>query len=94
MIGEVQWNVQRGQKLHLDWCGPTRSTGCMDDATLDQVRERFAAIAMLMEDMSASLLEAITSREEMVFRYGELELALSELQNQTEIVRNILVLND
>jgi hypothetical protein len=66
----------------------------MDEETLDQVLERFAALAMLMEDMSASLLEPITSREDVVGRYGELELALSKLKCQTEIVRNILVLND
>lgn len=89
MTYEVQWNVQRGQKLHLDWGALVRATRRMDDETLDQVQERFAAIAMLMEDMSASLLEPITSREDMVVRYGELELALSKLKCQTEIVRNI-----
>lgn len=94
MLGEVQWNVQRSRKLHLDWCGPTGATGRMDEEITDQVRERFAAIPMLMEDMSASLLEPITSRQEMVGRYGELELALSKLKCQTEIVRNILVQND
>jgi hypothetical protein len=56
MIGEVQWNVKRAQKLHLDWRDPARATGCMDNEILDQVQERFAAIAMLIEDVSARLL--------------------------------------
>jgi hypothetical protein len=92
MMGEVQWNVQRGQKLHLDCRDQTRATGCMDDETRDQVQERFATIAMLMEDVSARLLSISGNAQDANTALSLLRLTLLLIDENVQEVVQILTL--
>lgn len=90
MLCEVQWNVERRQKLHLDWMGFTRPVGSMDEKTLDEINQRFAAIAMQMEDMLSELLEPVRSHQEVKSTLKELSGLMGAIGIQRTEIQKLI----
>ena len=64
----------------------------MDEQTLDQVQERFAAIAILMEDMSARLLSTSGNAQDASGTLDLLRLTLIDIDQHAQEAVQILTL--
>jgi hypothetical protein len=90
MVREVQWNVQRSKKLHLDWFEPDWPVGCMDEKALDEVNQGFAAIAMQMEDLLPELLRPADTPQTATATLELLEQLLSIIANRMAHIQSLI----
>lgn len=88
MLDEVQWNVQRSQKLHLDWMGQRWPTSVMDKEREDLIKQLSARVAMILEDVSAACLETNLNQTTISALQQSLRDGLSLLEAMQTLLRS------